>query len=167
MNATPYESTSPYASVLNSTGSSENSSIPFKLSSCVFVSCNPSSTCVLNSFAPFTNCVLPVYAEFVPSFNVFSADFTCAELLFSFDKPLLKFVLPFDNTVVPVLSVFTPSFSVDVPAFTCDKAVFKLCTPVVILLSELEPACNACVPAYNEVIPSFIVASDATICVFC
>lgn len=59
VNATPYELTSPYASVLKSTGSSEKFSIPSSASSWVFVSSNPSLICVLKVSIPSVSVLLP------------------------------------------------------------------------------------------------------------
>ena len=81
--ATPYESTLPYDSSLNSTGFDTNSSIPSNFSTDSFAFLTPVSIFSLNSLVPFANLLLPLYAVFTALLNLLIASLIFLELSFN------------------------------------------------------------------------------------
>ncbi len=138
--ATPYESTLPYDSSLNSTGFDTNSSIPSNFSTDSFAFLTPVSIFSLNSLVPFANLLLPLYAVFTALLNLLIASFIFLELSFNLYNPLVKFSIPFFNLDIPVFNPLTP---------------FTIFLPCVRPLESLVTNCLA--PAFNLSEESFIL----------
>ena len=134
--ATPYESTLPYESSLNSTGFDTNSSIPSNFSIDSFAFLTPVSTFSLNSLVPFANLLLPLYAVFTALLNLLIASFIFLELSFNLYNPLVKLDIPIFNPLTP-FAIFLPcvrpleSFITNclAPAFNLSEESFILFTP--------------------------------------